>query len=78
VIRFLAGVVVGSLGATYIVSALLPVTREEKPRDPLPGRRGVTVEHWDEPTPEDFERMHRLLTSHLGASDDTWTSGPIT
>lgn len=38
-IRFLAGVVVGSLGATYLIGMLLPATREEQPRDPLPGPR---------------------------------------
>jgi hypothetical protein len=28
VIRFLAGVVVGSLGATYLIAVFLPITRE--------------------------------------------------
>jgi hypothetical protein len=41
VIRYIAGLIVGATGAligVYCVAALLPATREERPRDPLPQR----------------------------------------
>jgi hypothetical protein len=71
VIRFLAGVIVGSLGATYIISALLPATREE--REPLVGWGFSTVSDWDY---DSFGRS--LRQARMGEPDDTWTSGPVT
>jgi hypothetical protein len=74
VTHYLIGLVVGATGAligVYAFAALLPATREERPRDPLPGRRGVYYSG----TPN-FPITPNLSVG--GTSDDTWTSGPIT
>lgn len=68
-LRYVAGLLVGATGAligVYAFFALLPATREERPRDPLPGRR-------------DPDRTFRPgdLSHWWGPTDDTWTSGPI-
>jgi hypothetical protein len=74
-IRYIAGLLVGATGAligVYCAAALLPATREERPRDPLPGRRGVYQ-------PLDHHMPHGTLgPPNWGTDDDTWTSGPIT
>lgn len=89
-IRFLCGVVVGSLGATYLIGMLLPATREERPRDPLPERRygsGIGVPQSYRQSISRFPndgRTHwvengaHLPSKCCGVSDDTWTSGPST
>jgi hypothetical protein len=48
--RYLIGLFVGAIGAligVYCAAALLPATREERPRDPLPQRTfgGPTYEY---------------------------------
>jgi hypothetical protein len=72
VTHYLIGLLVGATGAligVYCAAALLPATREERPRDPLPGRR--------DPWTIDLLRPYKgTYGSEL--SDDTWTSGPIT
>jgi hypothetical protein len=74
--HYLIGLVVGATGAligVYCAAALLPATREERPRDPLPGRRDPFLKPIDSAT---FGVRHAEFQG-IG-SDDTWTSGPIT
>jgi hypothetical protein len=68
--HYLIGLVVGATGAligVYAFFALLPATREERPRDPLPGRRDpkISGRTWWEDGPS------HLLTGE--SADVEWT-----
>jgi hypothetical protein len=66
--HYLIGLVVGATGAligVYCAAALLPATREERPRDPLPERTLGS-------------RTFSTIYRDGGLTDDAWTSGPIT
>jgi hypothetical protein len=66
--RYLIGLVVGATGAligVYAAMSLLPATREERPRYPLPQRTLGS-------------RTFSTIYRDGGLTDDAWTSGPIT
>jgi hypothetical protein len=71
--HYLIGLVVGATGAligVYCAAALLPATREERPRDPLPGRRDPDYVRW-------AEAANDPVFIAESRTYDTWTSGPI-
>lgn len=92
--RYLVGLIVGSVGTllgVYLAAALLPATREEKPRDPLPqrtvgGRVSQPVNSLWGSYPNDGRAhwltagVHDEVRCGCGWSvpDDTWTTGPLT
>jgi hypothetical protein len=81
--RYILGLFVGATGAligVYAAMSLLPATREERPRDPLPGRRDPNW--WVARNAEEAIAWAEAANDPVFIAEsrtyDTWTSGPIT